>query len=176
MGAYKKNKLYIKVTKGDCLEKNRTSGNSNSGTYFISQEKNFPLFEQFFNFKKSYYFSYIHIRLYGILFNSCFEHLKSEYIGKMEEFNTNLDILLKNETDILTQVLIRECKKGDTRKFFRFNNNTNIYVNAFRNLLYENLSVIVIEDIGDCFLIYPEIIDSKLKRKTDNLFFEASED
>ena len=41
MSAFKRNIIYINVTRGDCVENNRKSGKSNTGTYFVCSKKNF---------------------------------------------------------------------------------------------------------------------------------------
>lgn len=175
MSAFLKNKIVIKVTKGDCLELNRMSGKSNSATYFVSQLKDFLPFEKFFDMSKPYYFSKTYIYLYGILFKECFSKYKDNYLGKMNFFDEYLKIFVDGEGDVPAQVMIRPNDK-DNRIFFRFKDNFNKYSNAFRNLLYENLSLIAIEDIGHCYLIYPEIVADDIFNKKSELVFTPVEE
>ena len=51
----------------------------------------------------------------------------------------------------------------------RFKDNTNIIVNAFRNLLYEDISYICIEEINGVLNIYPCINLNMIDINTKNL-------
>ncbi len=46
----------------------------------------------------------------------------------------------------------------------RFTNNSDVIVNAFRNLLYEDISKICIEKHNDQFELYPYLNSNKLNK------------
>ena len=95
MSAFKRNIIYINVTGGDCVENNRKSGKSNTGTYFVCSEKKFSEYKYFFNEANIYKFALWNIEPYRLLFNAFFKSLSEEYKGKMANFDEICSKLLE---------------------------------------------------------------------------------
>lgn len=165
MSANKKKAIYIDVTRGDCVETNRKGGKSNTGTYFICSTKNFDDFDSFFDSNKSYQIDLNKIKTYKVLFDNFFMKFKDLYFGKMESFAMYINYLLSFNDFPLVKV---ELRINDSRVFMRFADNSDKIVNALRNILYEDLSLLVIEERNNKFLIYPAIIDSNIDFQMNN--------
>lgn len=159
MSAHKKEILLVDVTRGDCLEANRKAGKSNTGTYFLSSLKDYDNFEMFFDENNTYAFDLTLIQEYGILFSNLFKETVKKYNGKGEKFDSYINYLLSLGYNPKVNIMLRT---NDSRVFLRFKDNSNVVVNAFRNLLYEDLSFIVIEKRKEIYYIYPIINHSKL--------------
>lgn len=160
MSAILKKSVLIEVTRGDCLDKNRKSGKSNSGTYFLCSVKNFDEYEEYFNDKYSYEVDLIQVEIYKKIFKEYFEKFKDEYNGKMLDFDTYCNYLLSLNTNPNVSITTRQ---NDSRIFMKFTENSNSIVKAFRNLLYEDLSFIALEKNNKKILVYPVININKVK-------------
>ena len=167
MSAIKNERILIDVTRGDCVDANRKSGKSNTGTYFVSSVKNFDEFLSYFDDKNVYKFDLIKLNLYVELFKKFFLDLKDEYIGKMSEFDSFSSYLLSLPENPNVGIVLR---KNDSRIFMRFEDNTLPVINAFRNMLYENLSYIAIEKKNIFYYVYPVINEEyiKIKKESNN--------
>lgn len=159
MSAYKKETLIVDVTRGDCLEANRKSGKSNTGTYFLSSSKDFEKIKSYFNNNNIYLLDLNKIKEYGVLFKEFFINDLGNYNGKGLNFYEYLIYLLSLEDDQKVEIVLRI---NDTRVFMKFKNNTDVIVNAFRNLLYEDISKICLEKHNDFYYVYPVIDTSKI--------------
>lgn len=158
MSASKRDIMIVDVTKGDCLESNRKNGKSNTGTYFISSLKNFTDFEKFFSENIKYKIEVAKTLEYCCFFNTYFLKYKDEYVGKMFEFSH-----FANVFSLLTycpEVNI-DLRVNDNRVFMKFKNNEGKLESSFRNLLYEDLSLICFERIDDIVYVYPVINNKK---------------
>lgn len=178
MSAIKKELIIIDVTRGDCLSENRISGKSNTGTYFVSSLKDFDKFEEFFAADNKYELNLSNVSIYNDIFMKYFYCFKDEYIGKMEKYTKKVNYLLNNVQDASIKITTRI---NDSRVFMRFVDNQNAVVDAFRNLLYENISRICIEKKeGNSFLIYPVINETTLvkilSKEKQNDFFEVDDE
>lgn len=158
MSAIKKEIVLVDVTRGDCLENNRKSGKSNTGTYFISSLKDYDRFKEYFLEEKNFVINLVKIKEYMILFKYCFANRLDEYIGKGLDFESFCNYLLSLKNNPKVEITLRI---NDSRVFMRFKDNSNVVVNAFRNLLYEDLTYICIEKNGELFEVYP-IINSAM--------------
>lgn len=166
MSAFKRNIIYINVTRGDCVENNRKSGKSNTGTYFVCSEKNFSEYKYFFSEANIYKFALWNIEPYRLLFNAFFKSLSEEYKGKMANFD---EICSKLSAAPRIPTVKVGLRINDSRYFMKFENNCETYTNMFRNILYEDLSLIAIEEIDNIFYIYPVINDKYIiKEVKDN--------
>ena len=162
MSAFKRNIIYVDVTRGDCVDNNRKSGKSNTGTYFICSTKNFDDFEHFFKETNVYKFAIDKVDIYRVLFNEFFMSLKDEYVGKMENFNSTCAYLSSLYDNPTVEVGLR---KNDSRIFMKFEDNSEPHTSAFRNILYEDLSLIAIEEIDGVFFIYPVVNEKYIGHK-----------
>lgn len=162
MSAIKKEQIIVDVTRGDCLEDNRKSGKSNTGTYFISSLGDFDKFKSYFEKEDNFVLNLNKIREYQVLFNSFFKEKMDEYYGKGIRFDDFCNYLLSLNENPSVKVTLRI---NDSRVFMRFKDNTNSVVNAFRNLLYEKLSFICIEKINGLNEIYPVINCAEIVKK-----------
>ena len=162
MSAFKRNIVYVDVTRGDCVDNNRKSGKSNTGTYFIGSSSNFSDFEYFFKETNVYKFAIDKIDIYRVLFNEFFMSLKDDYAGKMENFDSTCAYLLSLHDNPAVEVGLR---KNDSRVFMKFADNSETHTSAFRNILYEDLSLIAIEEINGIFFIYPVINEKFISNK-----------
>ncbi len=154
MSAIKKEVIIVDVTRGDCLEDNRISGKSNTGTYFISSLGDFDKFKAYFRNEDVFVINLKKIIEYQVLFNNLFKCKMCDYYGKGLKFDDYCNYLISLNKNPLVEVTLRI---NDSRVFMRFKDNTNPIVNSFRNLLYENLSFICIERVNDTNEIYPLI-------------------
>lgn len=159
MSAIKKEKVLIDVTRGDCLEPNRKSGKSNTGTYFISSLKDYDVYRVYFEDEQKFVINLEKIKEYMILFKNLFMNKMDEYIGKGLNFDLFCNYLLSLKRNPKVEITLRI---NDSRVFMRFKDNTNAVVNAFRNLLYEDLSHICIEKSNDLYEVYPVIDSNKV--------------
>ena len=166
-------KVVVDVTRGDCLDPNRKAGKSNTGTYFICSVNNFDEYESYFKEGQVYKIDLVRVELYKTLFKEyCIEY-NEQYIGKMTNFDGYINYLLSLKENPTVNISLR---KNDARVFMRFDDNSNIIVNAFRNLLYEDISRLVLYKKSDCILIYPEINDEYVHIKAaDNNGLEIDE-
>ena len=164
MSAIKNKRIIIDVTRGDCVDDNRKSGKSNTGTYFISSLKNYDDFKEFFDENNKYVFNVLKIEIYNVLFEKYFMKYKEEYVGKMNNFTSYISYLLSLKVNPKTELTVR---KNDSRVFMRFVDNTDKIVNAFRCILYEDLSLIVIENINGIFNVYPIINERFIQDRVD---------
>lgn len=161
MSAIKKEIILIDVTRGDCLEPNRKSGKSNTGTYFVSSIKDFDIYKDFIDDENVYFLNLDKVFEYSILFENLPSNCLDEYNGKGTKFGSYLNYLLSLNNNPKVFISLRI---NDSRVFMRFTNNGDSVVNAFRNLLYEDISKICIEKKGDQFEIYPYLNSNKLNK------------
>lgn len=161
MSAIMKEIILIDVTRGDCLEPNRKSGKSNTGTYFVCSLKDFDIFKTFISDENEYFLNLDKVFEYSILFGNLPSNCLEEYNGKGVKFGSYLNYLLSLKNNPKISVSLRI---NDSRVFMRFTNNSDVIVNAFRNLLYEDISKICIEKHNDRFDIYPYLNSSKLNK------------
>lgn len=164
MSATKKEKVIVDVTRGDCLEANRKAGKSNTGTYFISSLKDFDGFKVYFEDEDKFVINLAKVKEYMILFKNLFLDKMEEYNGKGVKFDSFCNYLLSLESNPKVEITLRI---NDSRVFMRFKDNTNVVVNAFRNLLYEDISYICMEKNNDLYEVYPIIDSTKICLKSD---------
>ncbi|MDY6393186.1 MAG: hypothetical protein SPL80_10185 [Bacilli bacterium] len=146
--------IRIAVTRGDCFEDNRPDGISNTGTYFISSLKDWSEFEPFFSPNAKYYFSSKKIWIYNNTFADVCAKFKDVYPDKFSSLKTYGTLFnIEGDYDPYCEVELRINKP---RIFMRFKDNLDIYVKAFRHLLYSDLTVIVLEMTEKGIAIYPE--------------------
>lgn len=169
MGAKKVERLTIAVTNGDAIASNKTTGKSNTGTYFLCSEKNFENMKIFFEESIEYYFDLDKIFLYQIIVNSLKDKIKNNFVGQMKKFDECCNSFrgIVNNPKIFIDLRI-----NDSRYFFRFKDNDNYFVDSFRHLLYADISNIIMELEGNKCKIYPEFnyIDDKYKEKEFSIF------
>ena len=161
MSAIKKELILIDVTRGDCLEANRKSGKSNTGTYFVSSLKDFDKFKDFLDDENTYELNLDKIYEYSILFKNLSENIMNDYNGKGIKFDSFANYLLSFKENQKVEITLRI---NDSRVFMRFKDNNNSIVSAFRNLLYEDLSMICLEKINGIIEVYPFLITNKLNK------------
>ena len=161
MSEIKKEIIFIDVTKGDCLEPNRRNGKSNTGTYFISSLKDIDKYKEFVDENNKYFLNLDKVYEYAVLFKNLPTSFLESYNGKGANFSTFSGYLtsLKNNPNIKVSTRI-----NDSRVFLRFVDNGDPVVNAFRNLLYEDISNICIEKTGNEFEIYPYLNAKQLNK------------
>ena len=162
MSAVNKTRMLIDVTRGDCVDDNRKNGKSNTGTYFVCSIKNFDEFEHFFQLTNKYKIDLVKVDIYKTLFKQYFFQYKDEYIGKMKSFDIYINYLISQSEFPCVDITTR---KNDTRVFMKFVDNTKPIVNAFRHVLYEDLSFIVFEKRGETIYLYPEINETLISKK-----------
>ncbi len=165
MSAIKKELIIVDVTKGDCIEANRTSGKSNTGTYFVCQTNDYSKYEEFFDVNNDYEVDKYKVTIYYDTFMKYFYSLRDYYNGKMKDVSYFADYLMNQMSNASVKITQRI---NDTRIFMRFENNQDSVVDAFRKLLYENLSQICIEKVRTHkFKIYPIVNETTLKEIID---------
>lgn len=164
MSAIKKEIVLVDVTRGDCLEPNRKSGRSNTGTYFVSSLKDFDTYKDFIGEDKEYRLNLNKVREYSILFENLPTDFLDAYNGKGAKFKSFSNYLLSLDENPKIMLSLRI---NDSRVFMRFLNNTDPIINAFRNLLYEDISKICIEKNDNQFAIYPYLNAKQLNRKKE---------
>lgn len=164
MSATTKLRIVIAVTRGDCVEENRKSGRSNTGTYFICSSKNFEEFSEYFAVSNKYQFDLKKIDIYKTLFKNYFLRYRDEYNGKMSKFDAFINYLISLNSNPELEISLR---RNDSRIFMRFSNNADPVVNAFRHVLYEDLSLISIEKIDDICYVYPIINEKFIRLQND---------
>lgn len=154
MSANKANILTVAVTGGDAIATNRLSGKSNTGTYFISSKKDWPLYREFFNEDSptTYKLDLDRIKIYKSSFKEYFFNKRELYSDKMSNFENTCDSLLlcKKSLDIKFDLRI-----NDTRIFLKFENNSNKVEYALRRIIYSNLTnlIFVRSEQGNTFYL-----------------------
>jgi|GEM_PF-3212739 len=153
MSAIVKQTIRIGVTKGDAFPSNRIEGSSNTGTYFVSSKKDWPLFESYFIEGQKYYFDTKRIISYCAslpeVFKECCELMPDHY----SSLKSYLKLFLQASLNPETKVVLRA---NDQRIFMKFEDNTRPLEDAFRHLLYGEISVVVLEKNDDGIAIYAE--------------------
>ena len=165
MAATISSKVSILVTNGDALPNNRKSGSSNSGTYFVCSSKDYDEFSKFFDEDRTYIILKEKIQNYKVLFMDYFFKYKDEYVGHMDHFESYCDSIITKNNKALLNVSTRW---NDVRCFMKFKDNKEFITNAFRNILYGELSEIVLEIQDGKYYIYPEINKEKIELQFDN--------
>lgn len=158
MSALMEKKILVEVKSGDCVDENRKSGRSNTGTYFISSNKTFDEFSVYFKESNKYFLDLVKVEIYKIEFKHFFGKCKNQFVGKMENFDSCCEKLLNFKINQEVKIALRI---NDSRIFMRFENNSNEVVSLLRKILYEDISQIAIEKHDDHFLVYP-IINKKM--------------
>ena len=152
--------IRVAVTRGDCFEDNRPDGSSNTGTYFVSSLKDWPEFEPFFQLDSKYYFSKKKIQIYKDTFGVICKKFQSVYPDKFSSLET-YGVTFDGDEDF-NHCCDIELRVNDSRVFMRFKDNSDLYVKAFRHILYSDLSVIVLEITDKGISVYPEVdLESK---------------
>ena len=157
--------IRIAVTKGDCFPDNRPEGSSNTGTYFISSIKDWPLFEPYFSKGIVYRFCVQRIKNYLAALTKLADHYKGVYPDNFSSLSAFGSVF--ESVDVYPCCDI-ELKKNDNRIFMRFADNSDIFVNAFRHILYSDLSFVVMEITPQGVSIYPDICSEGSGTKTPN--------
>jgi len=171
MAAIHPNLIRVAVTNGDAIPTNRTKGKSNTGTYFVSSTEDWPHFKDFFDEKLTFRFDSLETVGYcAALLAVCgdFKELFPDQFKNVESF-VQFFKEIKNPTTRL------KVRINDKRVFMSFENNADEAVNAFRHLLYGELSVIVMELRGNECFIYPDLQSSETIRTVLNDNFEECE-
>lgn len=167
--------VLIDVTRGDCVDDNRKSGKSNTGTYFLCSIKNFDLYDDYFKDGNKYKIDLVKFDIYRLLFEKYFFQYKDEYIGKMKTFNGYCDYILSQFESPEIRLSLR---KNDSRVFMKFSDNTEKITNAFRHVLYEDLSLIGITKKNNIYYVYPVInltFINKKKNESSDLVIDEEE-
>ena len=146
--------MRIAVTRGDCFSDNRPDGSSNTGTYFVSSHKDWPLFESFFTEGSKYYFSTAKIKMYVATLADLASQYQDVYPDKFASLSTFGSAFASAAKDPFCEI---DLRKNDQRVFMRFKDNSDVLVNAFRHILYSDLSLISMEITSKGVAIYPEI-------------------
>ena len=146
--------MRVAVTGGDAIDKNRISGKSNTGTYFICSAKDWDNFSRFFKDDMKYFLDTKKIPSYKVLFMSMFFKFKERYPDKMRHFEDICDSLMSYEEN--PEIFIG-LRKNDVRVFMKFKDNDREVEHAIRGILYSDLSNIVFEYKTNKCLIYPEV-------------------
>lgn len=154
--------MRIMVTNGDALPNNRTSGSSNTGTYFVSSTGDFSRFEVFFNSNMKYVIPCKAIEVYKVLFVHFFKNMSEYFPDHMESFESYCDELSMNDHEISGLV---DYRINDSRIFMKFSNNSDPVISLFRKILYAKLSSISFEIVKGVCYIYPVINYEEIKNK-----------
>lgn len=154
MSAFLSKVMRVEVNGGDAVANNRTKGRSNTGTYFISSSKNFDEFKEFFEGINDYELDLKDLVEYKILFKTLFFSRRNEYPGKMRDFEETCDSLLLLEKNPHVKIGLRI---NDNRFFMRFINNNGFVEMSLRNIIYSQLTTLVIERYESKFSFYLDI-------------------
>ena len=146
--------IRVAVTRGDCFPDNRPDGSSNTGTYFVCSMKDWKVFEPYFLDGVKYYFSTTKIKIYVDTLAIIAAKYKDVYPDKFASVKTYGKVFEDAAENPYCEIGIR---KNDVRAFMRFKDNSDVLVNAFRHLLYSDLSLITMEMTPNGIAIYPEI-------------------
>ncbi|QWB96603.1 hypothetical protein KHQ89_04045 [Mycoplasmatota bacterium] len=161
-------RIIVDVKNGDVFDENRLTKingerrKSNTGTYFLCSSKDYSEYLPFFSICDNYKFEIDKISEYRIVFKAKFYKDKDNYLDKMNNFDKYCDILVNTDYNS-TNINLRQ---NDTRYFLRFTNNKEELVDAFRHILYGDLSSIVLEFDGNICSIYPVV------KYEEKLFFD----
>lgn len=147
--------IRVAVTSGDAISSCKTSGKSNTGTYFISSLKDYDLFAEYLDFSvNSYFLSAKKVDEYRILFKNKYWQNREKYSDQMGNFDKFCDFLVKNGGHQIDF----DNRNNDQRVFLKFQNNLEPVADAIRHILYAELSDLVIEENGEhSYLVYPAL-------------------
>ena len=165
MSSMLKTRVLIAVKGGDSVDSNRKNGKSNTGTYFVCSKKDYEHYESFFLDTNKYILDIKRIAIYGTIFKEFLFERKDEFKGKMESFDGYLNYLTSQLQNPEVNITIRN---NDARIFMRFEDNSKDIVNAFRNILYQDLSYIVLEKNENEIFVFPEIEANSIQIKKNN--------
>lgn len=172
MSAKKPNLIRIAVTNGDAMPDNRVSGKSNTGTYFVCSNADFSNFGEFFKEGLEYKFDCKRTVAYCLALPAVYKDYSRYYPHGFDPMSPFSAYFANAKRDPETNIGLRI---NDPRIFMRFLDNNEIYTNAFRNLLFAEISVIVLEltedDCGnEVCLVYPDVDYSGDKPTFKKLF------
>ena len=154
MATQKVHAIRVAVTRGDCFPDNRPDGTSNTGTYFICSMKDWDAFKPFFQSDCKYYFSTARTRIYMESLTAVAAKYKDVYPDKFASLKAYGKAFEEAAVNPSCEIAIR---KNDVRVFMRFKDNSDVLVNAFRHLLYSELSLITLEMTQNGIAVYPEV-------------------
>lgn len=165
MSAIETHLIRIAVTNGDVLLENKPEGKSNTGTYFISSEKEYlDTFKNFIDDSGqrlvTYFLDIDRIKGYCSSFEVLVLPL-DEFKFARGTFESKADYF-KNQKGY--HEIVVSTRKNDSRVFLQLKNKEPI-IEALRGILYSNISILVVEKIDDNnFSLYPEINYSCFKK------------
>lgn len=145
----------IAVKNGDAIPENRLKGKSNTGTYFLCSSNQYDEFKEFIDDELVCFIDHDRVKMYYYAFMQTFYLSKDQYVDKMYNFEQYCHSLYSS--NIRHKIYLR-YRINDSRYFIRFKENDNIYVNAFRHILYGDISYLVLEKRDNKYFIYPELV------------------
>ena len=156
--------IRVSIQNGDAIDQNRLKGKSNTGTYFISSEKEYlEVFKEFIDDSGEkvmyYYLDFNRVKAYCAAFNALVLPME-EYRFAREVFPINAAYF--NDKVGMARIKVK-TRKNDTRYFLQFDNK-DVLISSLRNVLFALVSCLVFEKKTDNeIIVYPEIDFENLK-------------
>lgn len=163
MSAIRQNVVEVDVTHGDCVPENKlgTGSDAWTKTYFVCAVEDFQQYAGFIEKQQevSYRINRKRVEAYRILVREKFKDRFSQYRGKGEKFEGNCSALTSQTDDPVVGISIRV--NGD-RVFMKFADGRDPNAHALREILFESISRLMLQEVGEQYEIYPVVVYNEL--------------
>lgn len=158
MSAIRIDAIEVDVTHSDCIPDNQIGNSQNyTKTYFVSSDQDFSSFSHFFG-NAIYKVRRDKVVAYKALMHKLYDGRFAQYQGKGAAFDASCDFFINQTEDPVVEISIREKNQGDDRNFMKFNDGREPNAKAFKALLYEGISRIMITRDENEFGVYPVVL------------------
>lgn len=168
MSTIRLNLAEVEVKHGDCVPENKLGEGSNAWTksYFASAKDDFPSLKSFLDDNKEidYSINLKKVAVYKLIIERYFVQRFPLYKGKGVAFQKNCKFLLEQSENPIIKLSVRV---NDERVFMKFADGRDQNVHALRELLFDEISTLILSEKDGVHEIYPSIIYQNLDLTID---------
>lgn len=168
MSTIRLNLAEVEVKHGDCVPENKLGEGSNAWTksYFASAKDDFPSLKSFLDDNKEidYSINLKKVAVYKLIIERYFVQRFPLYKGKGTAFQQNCNFLLEQSENPIIKLSVRV---NDERVFMKFADGRDQNVHALRELLFDEISTLILSEKDGVHEIYPSIIYQNLDLTID---------